>query len=271
MSNRIIEDDIDPRNRETVYFDPLAREPSKLMRLKELPRIMLDEVDLEKAIIIRIELPKSIFTHQGTSDPNHGRLVNIHDGSFASRTAIYMEYLGKQHRLLLLDTIKPYEPHIDTLINLKGHYFWVKNDGGGWSLLDELIAANEGAKDRALNVIADQTEVTETLSCPSGPRVVNVKNGISIHTGWTGESGLFNPYRSTEMANPVEQAMEDLALAMARTGTPFISHGMKTKIERRAAQLAPGIHGLWINDEGADQTVIHAEGAYLLVDPPDEF
>jgi len=194
--------------------------------------VCLNEVNLEAAVFLRIELPRSLFTHKGTSDINHGRLVEISNGDHKGRKGVYMEYLGNKHRLLLLKEDEGI--HIDTIVNLKSAHFFVKCDGGQWSLWEDLQVANIAAADRALINDDEQEELRHEAGL--GTRLVNIQNGISVNSGWIGEPALLHANPHHEFHPNIKKAMENLGQAMAESRLPFISLGMKMQIEKHAAQ-----------------------------------
>ena len=97
---------------------------------------------------------------------------------------------------------------------------------------------NPGARDRALG---NDNGIDDSLGPADGSdqvRVVNARNGVVVHGGWSGTLGLFDASTTGVLPAAVENGARSLALAMAQTSTPFLNYGLKTRIEQWAATYA---------------------------------
>jgi len=190
---------LDFRHRTSICFDPISNRPPSIQTVAEVPRVCLNEVNLEAAVFLQIQLPRSLFTNKGTRDINQGRPLEISNGEHKRRKGVYMEYLGNKHRLLLLKEDKGI--HIDLTVNLKSVNFFVKCNGGQWPLWEDLQVANIAAAH-------EQEELGHEASL--GTRLVNIQNGISVNSGWIGEPALLHADPHHEFHPNIKKAMENL-------------------------------------------------------------
>ena len=73
---------------------------------------------------------------------------------------------------------------------------------------------------------------------PNGSRLVNVVNGVTIHSGWLGELGVVD-VDNTYWDDEVNEVMRNLANVMAEHTSipcPAVTHSMRKRIEEMAAQ-----------------------------------
>ena len=101
-----------------------------MARLAE--QINLADIDWDAHIEVRIKLLDSLYTHLGATDPNHGRLIEVwdpanHPVARPGNRGIYLEYLGRLHRVLRLR-----HGELDTTFNLKTYMFAAKSDSNEW-------------------------------------------------------------------------------------------------------------------------------------------
>jgi len=232
----------DVMERATIYYDPLGGPESVVYRAAiEVPKFRLDDIDFEEAVFVKIGLPRTLYTGQGEADCNHGRLVEIFDGEFSGRKAIYLEKVGNKHKVLVLKNSRVRGLRVDTTVNLKEIWIRVKDDTGRFVRVEDLPAYNRNAADIVAGLDWDRPDALEAGMVPHGLRVVDARHAVVVHAGWRGVAGLIEEQRERPYPKVMDDAMKVLAMAMARLGVPFLSHGMKRDIERYAARFVPQV------------------------------
>ena len=105
--------------------------------------------------------------------------------------------------------------------------------------VEDLPAYNRNAADIVAGFDWDRPDALEAGKVPHGLRVVDARHAVVVHAGWRGVSGLIGERREGPYPKIIDDAMKDLAMAMAKLRVPFLSHGMKRDVERYAARFAP--------------------------------